>query len=368
MAIEIVVFPIKNGDFPLLCQFTRGYLSTHSKAASSRFSPSVHSPLLWQGLPCAAVDLVPLCQWDIRWYSVPQQDMCVHTCTVNPMEKMGEVMINYWDSGQQVSWSGGTCENLAASMPETAVARLNELHHPCAWQGVAHEYFLGLIATSSLYFDYFVWAERLQWLLWANLLHSIAAMTALRWQQRVWWQSSELVYGEVRSFSRFASRFLIGRSAQVYFQSLSRPDSNVAWLQIRHQKHSVALRSNGLQQHTSQKKSHKSTVKIATANVQAQLCIHIYIYTHVYIYIYVYIHTYSNDNISSCFDLRRKHRGLTVFQVPAPVQVVFTAMCTEDAFYRVKTGSCFVSQGPVVAPQVQYRFLGSELYGLIWFI
>ena len=26
MAIETVDFPIKNGDFPLLCEFTRGYL------------------------------------------------------------------------------------------------------------------------------------------------------------------------------------------------------------------------------------------------------------------------------------------------------------------------------------------------------
>ena len=26
MAIEIVDFPMKNGDFPLLCEFTRGYV------------------------------------------------------------------------------------------------------------------------------------------------------------------------------------------------------------------------------------------------------------------------------------------------------------------------------------------------------
>ena len=43
------------------------------------------------------------------------------------------------------------------------------------------------------------------------------------------------------------------------------------------------------------------------------------------------------------------------------VQVVFTAMCTEDARIESKLAR-IVSQGPEVAPQVQYRFPGSELY------
>jgi hypothetical protein len=178
-------------------------------------------------------------------------------------------------------------------------------------------------------------------LLWANLLHSIAAMTALRWQQRVWWQSSEIVYWEVRSFSSFPSRFLIGKSAQVYFQSLSRPDSNLAWLQIRDQKHSVALRSNGLHC-TLRYKSHKSTVKIATVNVQAQLYIHIYIYTYIHMYVYIYIRTY-NDNISWCFDLRRRHRGLNVFQVPVCTGGVYRNVYRGRS-YRVKTGTNRISR------------------------
>ena len=153
-------------------------------------------------------------------------------------------------------------------------------------------------------------------------------MTALRWQQRVWWQSSEIVYWEVRSFSRFASRFLIGRSAQVYFQSLSRPDSNLAWLQIRDQKHSVALGFEWIALHTSLQESQEygkdSYSKCSSTTI------------------YIYMRTY-NDNISSCFDLRRKHRGLNVFQVPVCTGGVYRNVYRGRS-YRVKTGTNRISR------------------------